>query len=429
MAIWSLTQERVDKLNQQMLNKKGEYDALEKLSEKDLWRKDLDDFLEEWETQLQEDSEIQTKIRRMGRRDSKKIGAGTTKSKKVKDEEEDYAPKVSKKAAKPDPKSSKRVELPRVSAFDKLMSPKPKSRLQSNDGIDDDGLSDDDFATISVAAVKKPSRTPSEQPAETKPAARGKRAAAAKPKAWVEEESDSDDDDQLLDDIGDMVKGIGGAGGSSNDSVAANGRVSLFGMSRPGSSGATSVSKPKVKPAAKTFDMDSDDETNYEMLAKPSPRKSIAMNDDLDSFLSDEDDDLPIVPKKVAAPKAAPKAVPKAAPKAKAVPKKAAAPAAPAKSSALSPTAKAYAAKQNTAKAKSKPAPEEFSEDELDVDMTDGDDSPPKPVAKRPARAAATARAKKAVYVVSDDEDEDEDEPSALIDDDDETGSEDFESD
>ncbi len=44
MAIWSLTQERIDKLNRQIGDKESEIDVLIKLSPKDLWITDLDDF-------------------------------------------------------------------------------------------------------------------------------------------------------------------------------------------------------------------------------------------------------------------------------------------------------------------------------------------------------------------------------------------------
>ena len=41
MAIWSLTQERVEKLNRQIGDKEEEIDVLIKKTEKDIWRQDL----------------------------------------------------------------------------------------------------------------------------------------------------------------------------------------------------------------------------------------------------------------------------------------------------------------------------------------------------------------------------------------------------
>src|SRR5699024_5978024 len=52
MAIWSLTQERVDKLRKQIGEKEMEIDALIKLSKEDIWKQDLEDFISEWRFQL-----------------------------------------------------------------------------------------------------------------------------------------------------------------------------------------------------------------------------------------------------------------------------------------------------------------------------------------------------------------------------------------
>ena len=55
MAIWSLTQERVQKLLSQIGDKEHEIDDLLKLTAKDLWHKELDDFIAEWRFQLDDD--------------------------------------------------------------------------------------------------------------------------------------------------------------------------------------------------------------------------------------------------------------------------------------------------------------------------------------------------------------------------------------
>src|SRR3954463_1829020 len=59
-----------------MVAKKEEHDAMEKLNEKDLWCKDLDEFIQEWEIQLKEEEDYQKTIRNTNRRASRKIGAG-----------------------------------------------------------------------------------------------------------------------------------------------------------------------------------------------------------------------------------------------------------------------------------------------------------------------------------------------------------------
>nr|OQO22558.1 DNA topoisomerase 2 [Rachicladosporium sp. CCFEE 5018] len=105
MAIWSLTQERVEKLLRQIGDKEDEITALSAKSPKDLWTTDLDALLEEWQTQLDEEVAREKKVRAKGRRASAKlgIGAGKGESKKRKanedsDDETDGSFAVSKKA-------------------------------------------------------------------------------------------------------------------------------------------------------------------------------------------------------------------------------------------------------------------------------------------------------------------------------------------
>ena len=299
-----------------------------------------------------------------------------------------------------------------------------------NDAV---GLSDDDFEVLKAAkpAVKAESsmsgsRSTSEAPAPVN--ARSKRAAAAAPKKWVIDDDESESEDGgFLGDVGAMVKGIGG--GEKSDSAApTSGRLSLFSMARPGSSNgrpAADLPKLKAKPS-RTFNLsDDEDETNYEMLAKSSPQKPTQARDNLDSFLSDDEDDIvPLTkkaPTKAPATKAAPKPVAKVVPKQKKAPapKKAAEPEKP-KPLALSPAAKAYAAKQT----KMKLAKNAFSEDEdEEVEMDDDDEEEeeaPKPAVRargRPARAAAVAKPKP-IYVDSDEDmdDDDVDESAAVED-------------
>jgi DNA topoisomerase-2 len=412
LPIWSLTQERVDRLKQQMVNKKEEHDALERLTEKDLWCQDLDAFVQEWETQLKEDADYQKTIRNTNRRASRKIGAGKNiKSRKYDDDDDFAAPKAKPGKANP-AKGVTKVQHKSHQGFLEMFTAKPQKPKTSNgsDGADE-SLSDDDFAALEAAkpVATEPSRSASEQPAN----GRGKRAAAAAPKKWVIDDEESEDDDsKFLGDVGDMVKGIGGGD-------AANGRVSLFAMSRPGSSHGnrptSSNGLPKAKPkVSKPFDLSDGDETNYEMLAKSSPHKAApAPKDTLDSYLSDDDDLLPAVITKKAPVKAAPAAkapsvvpavkVPaKRGPKPKKAPAKEATPAPEPKPVALSPAAKAYAAKQNKMKLAAKK--EVFSEDE-DSDIEMNDSPPPKPPAKQTAKATkAKAPAKR--VVLSDDDDD-----------------------
>lgn len=399
-----------------MLNKKQELDDLKALSEKDLWCQDLDEFIKVWNERLAEEKDVSKKIRGLGRRVSKKIGAG--KGGKLQSRlkiDDDYAPRAPKIQKANPAKGTIRVTPEKSSQkflnmFAQKQKPKPKLDSYGGDGVEEgSGMSDDDFAAV---AATNDSRVPSEQPA----AGRSKRAAAAKPKNWVvdEEESDSDDD-KLLGDVGDMVKGIGVG---TTDSTATNGRVSLFAMSHRGSSSGTRPSSsnglPKGKGKGKAADLTDNDETNYEMLAKPSPHKTApAPSANLDSFLSDDDDiALPAPTKKAPAAKAAPR------PKKALVPKKSAAStSAPPKPTTLSPAAKAYALKQNKMKLKPQTKKALVSEDDDgDVVMAEDNSPPPKPAARRPARAAAGVKAKKPIYIDSDDDEMDvDDDESAIV--------------
>ena len=73
MALWSLTQERVERLRRQIGDKEMEIDALIKLSKEDIWKRDLDDFLGEWKGQMNEEEQRRRKVASMGRRTSSKL--------------------------------------------------------------------------------------------------------------------------------------------------------------------------------------------------------------------------------------------------------------------------------------------------------------------------------------------------------------------
>ncbi|KAL2167029.1 hypothetical protein VTG60DRAFT_1865 [Thermothelomyces hinnuleus] len=539
MPIWSLTNERLEKLKNQIAAKKAEYDELEALSEKDLWVKDLDEFVEEWHTQLKLDEEITTGIRRMGRRTSHKIGAG--KGRRPKDDDEYQpekktkarAPKVEKvetkshqrftekfqAATKPKPKNDlsdddfallgknavvKQESEPPASLPDatsgrskraaatkakyalsdsddddftdldqpevkdesevseaKEVAEKPAKRTTTKPGalnMDDEfnesasdataekpakrtatkakpSYIDDDFGESgSEEVVEKPAkraatkakptsvgsepdRSTSEEVAE-KPA---KRAAARAKRSYVDDDfgsTDDDDDDDdngddMLGDVGAMVKGIGAP-------ATNNGRLSLFSMSRPDAADAP-IPKLKAKQSRSILDTDDHDDTNYEALAMSSPRKP-TKTDDLDDFLSD--DNLPAATKPAAkSAAAASKAkaplsvVPAAGAKKRGRPvgsknkpkgDDASAPkttksvaSRPKTLTTLSPAAKAYAAKK--AKSTKKAVSDDEDEDELMVE--DAAPASPKPAAKRPGRAAAAKAKANPIYLDDDDDD------------------------
>lgn len=115
MAIWSLTQERVDKLNAQIADKEAELYELCSKTPKDLWNADLDALSEEWQTQLDEEVNLAKKVRNKGRRTSAKLGIGAKAGKKRKagagSDDDSDAEFVTKKpkaaAAKAAPKTKK----------------------------------------------------------------------------------------------------------------------------------------------------------------------------------------------------------------------------------------------------------------------------------------------------------------------------------
>ncbi|MCJ1304555.1 DNA topoisomerase 2 [Hypocenomyce scalaris] len=426
MAIWSLTKERVDKLLKQIGDREMEIDELIKLSKEDLWKRDLDDFINEWRVQLAEEHTRQKKVANLGRRASTKLklaakGPEARKRKAQGDDpsDSDFGMAKSKKptvvkhvqpkagmlaylSASPNPKPAVAATKALTNNVKPAAKPSDVAKLAKKENSDDvwmqiDGAAESasDAAVAPVfqkAKVAAAAATKKSAPAKKKlvsdddedeensrPApSRKPRAAAMKPVNY-DVLSDSDDDDENFD-IGNMVKGIGG---SSADPAAAGSRP-LFSarasVSRPGSS--AGLPKSTTKPSSKgLIDLD-DDETDYSKLAPVGNRTASAVTAK-GTVLSDdeeEDDSFDIAPppakvSKATAPKAAAKPVAKP-PASKLVPKKVvkrpvAAPAAPApiKKMPLSPAAKAYAAKQAKANGtRIKKVVE--SDDNGDVDMS-----------------------------------------------------------
>src|SRR3954466_52004 len=104
MPLWSLTQERVDKLLRQISDKEIQMDTLIKLSKEDLWRRDLDDFIAEWRFQLEDEQQRQRNIAKTAknRRTSKKfkIGPAVKKRKGLGDDSGDDDFEVAKPVRK-----------------------------------------------------------------------------------------------------------------------------------------------------------------------------------------------------------------------------------------------------------------------------------------------------------------------------------------
>ncbi len=445
----------MDKLLKQVGDVEEAIDALIKLTKEDLWKRDLDDFINEWRFQLEDERKSLKKIDGMARRASNKlkIGAGGGRKRKNNYDSDDSdfggaAPQKAKKPAVPkrEPggmlgylnagaktKTSPKIKAPTKAAKGAqamLELLKPTSKV---DKIDTalatmDGASGSDASKAKAKApapAKKPTRKldsddeddfeEADEEIVRPTAGRKPRAAAAKPVRYnTLDDSDSDGEDMIFD-VGKMVKGLPPTGDTESRPLFS------ASTSRPGSSAGLPRKSTSVRP---TVDLDGDD-TDYSKLAPPTTKKGPAITASKTILSDDEDDSLDNLP---AAPAPKPTAKPtfKAPPKPK-VTKKAAPPPPAPKIIPLSPAAKAYAAK----KAKLEKAAREAEKDDFDdldngdeVDkvaneMLDDDDEEDEdedvaPTGRRPARRAAAA-APKGRWVVSDDEEEEEEEESAMV--------------
>jgi len=429
MPLWSLTQERVDKLLKQIADKEVEVDSLMKKTKEDLWRHDLDEFIAEWRFQLEDEKNRRRQIGK-GRRTSKKFAMSRPATKKrwglgdASDDDSDFeAPKKGKKNA-PAPKASKPVQKQRpITAYaaPKTNALKNAFENQQSDGVRDPVALSDDGDDASTTVAKSTSNKHEEKTStskvstklkldslkdesdldETIPKAtiRQARAVAKKPTKYVlSSDSDSDNGDGLLADLGNMVKGLP----SRTPDTATESRA-LFSTStsRPSSNHGYKV---PVRPSAKPALESSEDETDYKMLVpeQSSPRRSILVTSKDGGAVGLSADDVP-VSKAGKKPRARP------AKEGRAKVTKPAAKKPAAKKVEQSPVAKAYAKRLAKKKAKD-------SEDEMEALADDILDSPPAsdsdiPVTRkpavRPARRAATT--KKAPTYTFDDEDDDDD--------------------
>jgi DNA topoisomerase-2 len=264
-------------------------------------------------------------------------------------------------------------------------------------------------AKTSKAKAAKPAEDSEMEDVVATSAPRGARASRNPVKYSVL--SDSDDADDLLGDVSQMVKGIGGSGTANVDES----RTLFSQLSRP-SSGAGPMSATKSQKTGPR-----EDETDYsKLIPSKSPRRSLLIKPkdvkhaETDDEEEDPMDDSPL-PAKPAAKPAAKKAAAKPAPKAKVTASKAKAKAAPkatapAKKQPLSAAAKAYASKK--AKTSKALADDLSDDDDIDAMVDDILDSPPAKAAPaasaRPSRRAA-ATTKKPAYTLDLDSEDDED--------------------
>ncbi|KAL9015708.1 MAG: hypothetical protein Q9185_006903 [Variospora sp. 1 TL-2023] len=472
MPLWSLTQERVERLRKQMGDQELEVDALLKKSKEDLWKADLDDFINEWRFQLDDEAKRRKKARSLGRRASQKLKIGAAGPKKRKaigyaSDDSDFGVSKAKKpvTAKslPKPKHEGLLSEPlakvnqpkaRVSKAKAAAVVKPEKKpeddVSTGIGRADTAMSEAPIAPIfqktkAAAAASKPPAPVKMAVLEDdddddddevirKPAGRKPRAAATKPIDYGLESGSDDSGDAMLFDVGKMVKGINGSSGDANSRPLFSTKSST---SRPGSS--HGLAKKPTSASARLTDFDGADDTDYSKLAPPTTKKGSAVTAS-HTNLSDEDDDsfdamMAAAASKPAAPKptakigaskpskvgaSKPAASKTTATKAPAIKKTvAAAVAAPPKKMPLSPAAKAYAAKQAKRSQIIHDDSEEEEEDEVEKVaneiMDDDDEDDDLPAARRPRRAAAASAPKKTWVVASGSEDDDEEEESAVF--------------
>ena len=454
MPIWSLTKERVEKLQKQMGDVELAIDELIKLSKEDLWKRDLEEFIEEWRFQLADEHKRQRKVTNMGRRASTKIRVGAAAGRKRKghesdDSDFDGAPKTKKSTVPKSkggilgdylgvtatkPAATQKAKGPSAAAqkaqkvlqlFDNDLQPASKPKDEEDDDIwmQVDGPSasapyvakEKPKAPMTKTTIAKPPRPPIAQALQdtdeevVRPqASRKPRAAATKPVKYnALSDSDSDGEDMLFN-VGSMVKGI------ETNKTSSDASRPLFAASASRPSSSHGIPKKPSSSAKQILDVDADD-TDYSKLVPPTTKKGPAVTA-RQLIVSDDDDSLGELPaKKLSKPKVDRPVQDVKKPK-PVTSKKGAAPSAASlpKQHVLSPAGKAYAAKKAKAeKAAQKAQEEEFEDDIANDVLNDDEDEASAP--RRPARRTAAAAPKKK-YLLSDDEDSAVDEDEATDD-------------
>ncbi|EQL29951.1 DNA topoisomerase II [Blastomyces dermatitidis ATCC 26199] len=161
MPLWSLTKERVEKLRRQIGDKEIEIDTLIKLSKEDIWRADLDAFLEEWKFQLEDEGRRQAKRAKSARRVSTKLKTATKGGKKRKaadDDDSDFGLPKPKKSAKSTTMNRIKPQADLLNYVSSNASRKPKPSSDKGFGGADgaSGLDDEDDFEPEILPTRKP---------------------------------------------------------------------------------------------------------------------------------------------------------------------------------------------------------------------------------------------------------------------------------
>lgn len=161
MAISSLTQEKVAQLLSQRDGKKAELHSLLKLSSKDLWNADLDEFTAQWDAAIQQDAADDKSHARSKNFREAVLATSKARGKMAKDSDSEASdddfmiskakPRVvSKSKAMPMAKATAAASRPAAVTAPKLTNSAPASR-----DLLDDLLSDDDLKALAASVKPK----------------------------------------------------------------------------------------------------------------------------------------------------------------------------------------------------------------------------------------------------------------------------------
>lgn len=293
MAIWSLTQERVDRLNRQIGDKEEEIDSLNAKSPRDLWSTDLDALAEEWQTQLAEESQREKKVKSKGRRASAKLGIGSKaggrkrKAGEDSDDDSDADFAVSKKAKAA--AAAKKKGAATSSLMNMQVESKPAGLYPLVNGVEQKPVAKP-LAGVTVEEKAGQSTIASafeklKAPAKAGAAASKKAPAASVAKKTSPVEELSDDEDEFVD--------------------APSAPPAALSKKAPASKPAPARKAPARKKAAVSDD-DDEDEDDFLAIAKEAPpkptgrtgraaaqkTKSYKLAEDSDEDMSDAPDPL-----------------------------------------------------------------------------------------------------------------------------------------
>lgn len=175
MPIWSLTKERYEKIMQLRDKKQEELTNLLRLSAKDLWNNDLDDFLVSWEKFLDDDmADRMAEIPQKGSKKKAKRSRALTVTKKstVKEEEDDddVFPPRKKPATKKKPNPTPSMVEIKKEITPSIPKPQPPKKVIPKikslfDDSEDEELLGDSFSHSSPPSVPKTYKSSSSIPA------------------------------------------------------------------------------------------------------------------------------------------------------------------------------------------------------------------------------------------------------------------------